>query len=158
MVVLMDTQGIARLNWPEFQALWDKIRKWTDIFLVFDKNKSKRLEYQEVGPSLKAAGIVVDDLIMQLVGLRYTEPDMTISYPGFLYLLLKLENMICDQVPSIRHGWDGIRNCDLQAVAPHDHVQLISFHDRNTFRFLDFKCHFISIILLRNRLPSDAYC
>uniref|UniRef100_H3CM28 Zgc:85932 n=1 Tax=Tetraodon nigroviridis TaxID=99883 RepID=H3CM28_TETNG len=94
MVVLMDTQGIARLNWPEFQALWDKIRKWTDIFLVFDKNKSKRLEYQEVGPSLKAAGIVVDDLIMQLVGLRYTEPDMTISYPGFLYLLLKLENMI----------------------------------------------------------------
>lgn len=32
---------------------------------------------------------------MQLVGLRYTEPDMTISYPGFLYLLMKLENMIC---------------------------------------------------------------
>eukprot|EP00066_Takifugu_rubripes_P017759 XP_011607025.1 PREDICTED: calpain-9-like [Takifugu rubripes] len=94
MVVLVDTQGIARLNWIEFQDLWDKIRKWTDIFLVFDKNKTKRLEYQEVGPALKAAGIVVDDLIMQLVGLRYTEPDMTISYPGFLYLLLKLENMI----------------------------------------------------------------
>lgn len=31
---------------------------------------------------------------MQLVGLRYTEPDMTISYPGFLYLLMKLESMI----------------------------------------------------------------
>lgn len=45
---------------------------------------------------LSAAGIVVDDLIMQLVGLRYTEPDMTISYPGFLYLLFKLENMICE--------------------------------------------------------------
>lgn len=44
--------------------------------------------------SIFAPGIKVDDLIMQLVGLRYTEPDMTISYPGFLYLLMKLESMI----------------------------------------------------------------
>ncbi|CAJ1064815.1 calpain-9-like [Xyrichtys novacula] len=94
MVVLMDSQGIAQLNWPEFQSLWDKIRRWTDIFMVFDKNKTQRLEYPEVAPALKAAGIMVDDLVMQLVGLRYTEPDMTISYPGFLYLLLKLESMI----------------------------------------------------------------
>lgn len=93
LVVLMDSQGMAQLSWPEFQGLWDKIRRWTDIFLVFDKNKSQRLEYQEVIPSLKAAGITVDDLVMQLVGLRYTEPDMTISYPGFLYLLMKLESM-----------------------------------------------------------------
>lgn len=39
-------------------------------------------------------GIRVDDLIMQLVGLRYTESDMTVSYPGFLYLLMKMESMI----------------------------------------------------------------
>lgn len=44
--------------------------------------------------SVSAPGIMVDDLIMQLVGLRYTEPNMTISYPGFLYLLMKLESMI----------------------------------------------------------------
>ncbi|XP_033832928.1 calpain-9 [Periophthalmus magnuspinnatus] len=94
LVVLMDTQGMAKLNWPEFQALWDKIRRWTDIFLVFDKNKSQRLEYKEVGPALKAAGILVDDMVMQLVGLRYTEPDLTISYPGFLFVLMKLESMI----------------------------------------------------------------
>ncbi|XP_030007070.1 calpain-9 isoform X2 [Sphaeramia orbicularis] len=94
LVVLMDSQGIAQLNWMDFQSLWDKIRRWTDIFLVFDKNKTQRLEYQEVAPALKAAGITVDDLVMQLVGLRYTEPDMTISYPGFLYLLMKLESMI----------------------------------------------------------------
>ncbi|KAM9853605.1 calpain-9 [Aulostomus maculatus] len=94
LVVLMDSQGIARLNWSDFQSLWDKIRMWTDIFLVYDKNKTQLLEYQEVAPALKAAGIMVDELVMQLVGLRYTEPDMTISYPGFLYLLMKLETMI----------------------------------------------------------------
>lgn len=26
---LIQTQGIAQLNWPEFQTLWDKIRRWT---------------------------------------------------------------------------------------------------------------------------------
>ncbi|XP_031719264.1 calpain-9 [Anarrhichthys ocellatus] len=93
LVVLMDTQGNARLNWLDFQSLWDKIRRWTDIFLTFDKNKTQHLEYKEVAPALRKAGIVVDDLIMQLVGLRYTEPDLTISYPGFLYLLMKLESM-----------------------------------------------------------------
>lgn len=52
-------------------------------------------------PSVPAAGIRVDELVMQLVGLRYTEPDMTISYPGFLYLLMKLESMIR------KRGWCG---------------------------------------------------
>ncbi|KAK5869177.1 hypothetical protein PBY51_010128 [Eleginops maclovinus] len=94
LVVLTDIQGNAQMDWSEFKILWDKIRRWTDIFLVFDKNKTNRLEYREVGPALNAAGIMVDELIMQLVGLRYTEPDMTISYPGFLYLLMKLETMI----------------------------------------------------------------
>ncbi|CAN9511125.1 unnamed protein product [Ophioblennius macclurei] len=94
LVILMDSQGIAKLSWHEFQMLWDKIRRWTDIFLVFDKNKTHHLEYQEVAPALKAAGIMVDDLVMQLVGLRYTEPNMTVSYPGFLYLIMKLESMI----------------------------------------------------------------
>ncbi|TDH15385.1 hypothetical protein EPR50_G00030490 [Perca flavescens] len=94
LVILMDSQGSAHLTWQDFQILWDKIRRWTDIFLVFDKNQTKRLEYQEVAPALEAAGIMVDELIMQLVGLRYTEPNLTISYPGFLYLLMKLESMI----------------------------------------------------------------
>ncbi|XP_054458701.1 calpain-3 [Anoplopoma fimbria] len=93
LVVLIDSQGNARLNWQDFQCLWTKIRRWTDIFLMFDKNKTKHLEYKEVAPALKEAGIMVDDLIMQLVGLRYTERDVTISYPGFLYLLMKLESM-----------------------------------------------------------------
>uniref|UniRef100_A0A3P9Q8K1 Zgc:85932 n=1 Tax=Poecilia reticulata TaxID=8081 RepID=A0A3P9Q8K1_POERE len=94
LVVLMDSQGKAKLNWSDFQLLWDKIRKWTDIFLVHDTNKTHHLEYKEVEPALKAAGIMVNDLVMQLVGLRYTESDLTISYPGFLFLLMKMESMI----------------------------------------------------------------
>ncbi|KAF3847165.1 hypothetical protein F7725_020193, partial [Dissostichus mawsoni] len=80
LVVLTDIQGNANLEWSEFKSLWDKIRRWTDIFLVFDKNKTNRLEYLEVAPLSR----------QQVHGARH----MTISYPGFLFLLMKLETMI----------------------------------------------------------------
>lgn len=66
---------------------------------------------------VSASGISVDDLLMQLVGLRYTEPDLTISYPGFLYLLMKLDSMIRKggrrgrreggevEVMEVKYGW-----------------------------------------------------
>uniref|UniRef100_A0A667X5T5 Zgc:85932 n=1 Tax=Myripristis murdjan TaxID=586833 RepID=A0A667X5T5_9TELE len=98
LVVLMDSQGLAQLSWQEFKGLWDKIRRWTVISSTFSVTNMHPL-------FLFASGIVVDDFIMQLIGLRYTEPDLTISYPGFLYLLMKLDTMI-------RNGggdWEGGR-------------------------------------------------
>lgn len=93
-VVLMDSQGMGRLDLTEFQALWDKLRKWTSIFITFDKNKNQALDYLEISPALSAAGIKVDEFILQLISLRYTEPDMTLSFPGFLFLLMKLDCMM----------------------------------------------------------------
>lgn len=46
--------------------------------------------------SVSSLGMTVDEFVLQLIGLRYTEPDMTISYPGFLYLMMKLDSMICN--------------------------------------------------------------
>lgn len=77
----------ARTHWRLF-LLWTCEVHWPHQLIYWNNLFWPALVF--------AAGIVVDDLIMQLVGLRYTEPDMTISYPGFLYLLLKLENMICE--------------------------------------------------------------
>uniref|UniRef100_A0A8C1UUC2 Zgc:85932 n=1 Tax=Cyprinus carpio TaxID=7962 RepID=A0A8C1UUC2_CYPCA len=93
-VVLMDSQGMGRLDLTEFQALWEKLRKWTGIFMTFDKNKNQALDYLEIPAALTAAGIRVDEFILQLIGLRYTEPDMTVSFPGFLFLLMKLDCMM----------------------------------------------------------------
>ncbi|KAA0702425.1 Calpain-9 [Triplophysa tibetana] len=93
-VVLMDSKGTGHLDSTEFLALWEKLSKWTGIFMTFDKNKNHMLEYQEIPQALTAAGIKVDDFILQLISLRYTEPDLTVSFPGFLFLLLKLDCMI----------------------------------------------------------------
>ncbi|MFT7803540.1 calpain-9-like [Arapaima gigas] len=93
-VVLMDNKGFGHLDWTQFQSLWEKFRKWTNVFVQFDKNKSCTLDYTEILPALTAAGLQVDDFLLQLIGQRYTDPDMTVSYPGFLHLLLKLNSMI----------------------------------------------------------------
>ncbi|KAI1894049.1 hypothetical protein AGOR_G00129990 [Albula goreensis] len=93
-VALMDSNGSGQLDWEEFQGLWEKFRKWTYIFVKFDKNKSKSLDYREITPALTAAGLRVDEFVIQLISMRYMEPDMTVSYPGFLQLLLKLDTMI----------------------------------------------------------------
>ncbi|KAJ3591080.1 hypothetical protein NHX12_009027 [Muraenolepis orangiensis] len=92
--LLTETTGLAQLDWQGFMNLWYKIQMWTDIFLRFDKNGSKRLEYSEVPSALTSAGIHVDTSLLRVVGQRYTEPDKTISYPGFLYLMTKLDSMI----------------------------------------------------------------
>ncbi|KAA0702423.1 Calpain-1 catalytic subunit [Triplophysa tibetana] len=88
------SKGTGHLDWMEFQALWEKLRQWTSIFIKFDKNKNHTLEQKEIPDALTAAGIKVDDFILQLISLRYTEPDLTVSFPGFLFLLLKLACMI----------------------------------------------------------------
>ncbi|KAJ8369103.1 hypothetical protein SKAU_G00091310 [Synaphobranchus kaupii] len=93
-VALMDSNGSGWLDLEEFQELWKRFRAWTDIFAKFDKNNSQSLDYTEIRPALMAAGLWVDQFLIQLIGQRYTEPDMTISYSGFLFLLLKLDSMI----------------------------------------------------------------
>ncbi|XP_059369844.1 calpain-1 catalytic subunit-like [Carassius carassius] len=93
-VVLMDSQGKGQLDLMEFQALWEQLWEWTGIFMTFDKNKNQVLDYHEIPPALTAAGISVDDFIMQLIVLRYTETGGKVSFPGFLFLLTKLNFMI----------------------------------------------------------------
>eukprot|EP00061_Rhincodon_typus_P014951 g42350.t1 len=39
-------------------------------------------------------GFQVDEFLMQLIGLRYTDPDLTFSYVTFICCLTKLDTMI----------------------------------------------------------------
>lgn len=94
IVSLMDTRGFGRLEWTEFCDLWVKFSRWTVIFVRFDKNQSESLDYPEIIPALQGAGLQVDDFVLQLIGLRYTDPDRTVSYPAFLCFMLKLDTMI----------------------------------------------------------------
>ncbi|XP_039626877.1 calpain-1 catalytic subunit [Polypterus senegalus] len=94
LVSQVDKHGFGQLDTEDFKALWEKLRRWTDIFVTFDKNQSRSLDYPEIIVALQAAGLQVDDFVLQLIGVRYTEPDLTVSYPAFLCFMLKLDTMI----------------------------------------------------------------
>ncbi|XP_072130559.1 calpain-9-like isoform X2 [Mobula birostris] len=94
LISLTDNQGFGKMRFEGFSHLWTKICHWTQVFIRYDKNGSGTMDSQEMFGALQAAGFQIDEFLMQLIGLRYTDPDLTISYVNFICCLTKLDTMI----------------------------------------------------------------
>ncbi|XP_072346053.1 calpain-9-like isoform X1 [Scyliorhinus torazame] len=94
LVSLTDRRGFGKMGFTEFSNLWSKICQWTRVFSQFDKNGSGAMDSQEMFGALQSAGFQVDEFLMQLIGLRYTDPDLTFSYVNFICCLTRLDTMI----------------------------------------------------------------
>ncbi|XP_069500087.1 calpain-1 catalytic subunit-like isoform X2 [Ambystoma mexicanum] len=93
LVSLMDSCGFGKLGWEDFQTLWSKFCSGTLIFCQFHQNGSGSIDCHQLVPALQMAGLYVDEFLVQLVGLRYCQPDRTVSYSSFICCLLKLDTM-----------------------------------------------------------------
>ncbi|XP_067874967.1 calpain-9 [Heterodontus francisci] len=94
LISLTDRHGFGKMGFEGFSDLWSKICQWTRVFSQFDKNGSGTMDSQEMFSALQAAGFQVDEFLMQLIGLRYTDPDLTFSYVNFICCLTRLDTMI----------------------------------------------------------------
>ncbi|XP_059841026.1 calpain-3 isoform X4 [Hypanus sabinus] len=94
LISLTDNHGFGKMRFEGFSHLWTKICHWTQVFIRFDKNGSGTMDSQEMFGALQAAGFQMDEFLMQLIGLRYTDPDLTLSYVNFICCLTKLDTMI----------------------------------------------------------------
>ncbi|XP_032870208.1 calpain-9-like [Amblyraja radiata] len=94
LISLTDINGFGKMRFEGFSNLWSKICHWTQVFSRFDKNGSGTMDSQEMFTAIQAAGFQVDEFLMQLVGLRYADPDLTLSYVNFICCLTKLDTMI----------------------------------------------------------------
>ena len=56
IISLMDTSGNGKLEFSEFKVFWEKLKKWINIFLRFDFDKSGSMSSYELRSALKAAG------------------------------------------------------------------------------------------------------
>lgn len=56
IISLMDTNGNGKLEFEEFRVFWDKLKRWMDLFLQFDVDKSGTMSSYELRNALKAAG------------------------------------------------------------------------------------------------------
>ncbi|XP_010147790.1 PREDICTED: calpain-9 isoform X2 [Eurypyga helias] len=92
IISLMDTSGNGKLEFSEFKVFWEKMKKWINIFLQFDFDKSGSMSSYELRSALKAAGYQLNNYLLQLVVLRYSDEQFQVGFDDFLNCLIRLEN------------------------------------------------------------------
>ncbi|XP_077202620.1 calpain-9 [Paroedura picta] len=92
IISLMDSSGNGKLEFNEFKVFWDKLKKWIGIFLHFDSDHSGTMSSYELRLALKAAGFQLNNYLLQLMVLRYSDDQYQIEFDDFLNCLIRLEN------------------------------------------------------------------
>ncbi|XP_010192962.1 PREDICTED: calpain-9 isoform X2 [Mesitornis unicolor] len=92
IISLMDTSGNGKLEFSEFKVFWEKMKKWINIFLQFDFDKSGSMSSYELRSALQAAGYQLNNYLLQLIVLRYSDEHFQIEFDDFLNCLIRLEN------------------------------------------------------------------
>uniref|UniRef100_A0A6Q2XK05 Calpain 1, (mu/I) large subunit b n=1 Tax=Esox lucius TaxID=8010 RepID=A0A6Q2XK05_ESOLU len=90
--VRLKFDGTARLGLTEFQILWNKIKRWLEIFRQFDLDKSGCMSSYEMRLALESAGYKLNNRLNQVLVARYAENEV-IDFDNFVCCLVKLEAM-----------------------------------------------------------------
>ncbi|XP_071361442.1 calpain-9 isoform X1 [Trachinotus anak] len=83
----------GKLEFQEFKVFWEKMKKWIMLFLSFDTDRSGKMSSYELRIALKAAGMHLNNQLLQLVGLRFADANYDIDFDDYLTCIVRLENM-----------------------------------------------------------------
>ncbi|XP_073416191.1 calpain-9 [Dendrobates tinctorius] len=92
IISLMDSRGNGTLGFEDFKIFWDKLKNWINLFMQFDTDRSGTMSSYELRLALKAAGIQLNNIVLQLIVLRYADDHYQIEFDDFLNCLVRLEN------------------------------------------------------------------
>ncbi|XP_043073920.1 calpain-9 isoform X1 [Puntigrus tetrazona] len=93
IINLMDVDNTGMLEFEEFKVFWDKLKKWIMLFLSYDSDRSGRMSSYEMRSALNAAGMSLNNKLLQLVGLRFADENFEIDFDDYLTCIVRLENM-----------------------------------------------------------------
>ncbi|XP_038160784.1 calpain-9 [Cyprinodon tularosa] len=90
---LMDVDNTGKIEFQEFKVFWDKMKKWIMLFLSFDTDRSGKMSSYELRIALNAAGMHLNNQLLQLIGLRFADDSYDIDFDDYLTCIVRLENM-----------------------------------------------------------------
>ncbi|XP_072514107.1 calpain-9 [Salminus brasiliensis] len=93
IINLMDVDNSGMIEFQEFKVFWEKLKKWMMLFLSFDTDRSGRMSSYELRLALKAAGMQLNNTMLQLIGLRFADNKFEIDFDDYLTCIVRLENM-----------------------------------------------------------------
>ncbi|KAG7220258.1 hypothetical protein INR49_018314 [Caranx melampygus] len=93
IINLMDVDNTGMLEFQEFKVFWEKMKKWIMLFLSFDTDRSGKMSSYELRIALKAAGMHLNNKLLQLIGLRFADDSYNIDFDDYLTCIVRLENM-----------------------------------------------------------------
>ncbi|XP_027874108.1 calpain-9 [Xiphophorus couchianus] len=93
IINLMDVDNTGKMEFQEFKVFWDKMKKWIMLFLSFDTDRSGKMSSYELRTALTAAGMNLNNQLLQLIGLRFADDNYEIDFDDYLTCIVRLENM-----------------------------------------------------------------
>ncbi|XP_054635758.1 calpain-9 [Dunckerocampus dactyliophorus] len=90
---LLDVDNTGKMEFQEFKVFWEKMKKWIMLFLSFDTDRSGTMSSYELRSALKAAGMKLNNQLLQLLALRFADDNYTIDFDDYLNCIVRLENM-----------------------------------------------------------------
>ncbi|MBN3309318.1 CAN9 protein, partial [Amia calva] len=96
IINLMDVSFLynsGQLEFQEFKIFWDKLKKWIMLFLTHDTDRTGSMSSYELRTALKAAGIQLNNKMLQLLALRFADSRCDLSFDDYLACIVRLENM-----------------------------------------------------------------
>ncbi|CAM4537847.1 unnamed protein product [Lepidochelys olivacea] len=93
ILALMDLKSNGRLSLQEFKHLWKYLAKYKDIFRREEGTGSGFLDVSDLRNAVQRAGLAVDDQLLHLMALRYSDSSMRICFPDFVCCMIRLKTM-----------------------------------------------------------------
>ncbi|XP_066516969.1 calpain-9 [Hoplias malabaricus] len=93
IINLMDVDNSGMIEFQEFKVFWEKLKKWMMLFLTYDTDRSGRMSSYELRIALKAAGMQLNNKLLQLICLRFADENYELDFDDYLTCIVRLENM-----------------------------------------------------------------
>uniref|UniRef100_A0A8B9P7I8 Calpain-3 n=1 Tax=Apteryx owenii TaxID=8824 RepID=A0A8B9P7I8_APTOW len=87
------TDGSGKINFDEFQHLWDKIKSWQKIFKRYDTDHSGTINSYEMRNAVNDAGFRLNNQLYDIITMRYADKNMNIDFDSFICCFVRLDAM-----------------------------------------------------------------